>query len=169
MAYTKITTEYMVHKAGDTWFVPVNSDGTTEEKVAECQKLSPYGSEVVTDVPPAPIIKPTIGTVTISGTLDVETGTATDLSATFSGDATDVTFKWYSDATNVAEPNPKTLAATKVAGIAEGTASISCKLSSLTASDPSKSKSVSVTVTDPVVAFKAVNRKTNGKGTTATT
>lgn len=156
MAYTKITTEYMVHKAGDPWFVPFNSDGTTEEMAAECKKLSPNGSEVVTDLPPEPIVQTTIGTVTISGTLDVETGAATDLSATFSGDATDVTFKWYSDATNIAAPNPKTLAATKVTGIAEGTASISCTLSSLTASDTSKSKSVSVTVTDPVVAFKAV-------------
>jgi hypothetical protein len=41
------TTEYVVHTTGDRWFIPVNSDDSMADQLAECQKLSPNGSEVV--------------------------------------------------------------------------------------------------------------------------
>ena len=155
MAYDKITTEYMVHKTGEQWFFPVNSDGTEVEKVAECARLSPNGVEAITV---APILKPTIGTVTINGTTDVETGSATELSCTFSGDAPDVTYRWSTNSSNIAIVGSKTGMTVQVSGVSAtgGNCWLLCAVSSPTASDGSATGQTKITVTDPPAPAKTV-------------
>jgi len=109
--------------------------------------------------PPAP----TIGTVKIDGTTDVETGAATELSCTFSGKATDATYRWSTGCGSISIVGPKTNKTVQVSGISAtnpggGNCWILCAVSSTTASDGPTNGQASVTVTDPPSPAKVVTK-----------
>ena len=158
MAYDKITTEYMVHKTGEPWFLTVNSDGTQAEQVAECARLSPNGVAVVKALP---VRHPKVGTVSISGTTNIETGAASELSCVISGDATDLVYRWSTGCQSIAIVGPKTNMTVQVSGTSATTAGggncwLLCTVTSASAIDGSGTGEVSMTVTDPPEPAKTV-------------
>ena len=104
--------------------------------------------------PPAP--PTTIGTVSISGNTDIETGSASELSCVCSGDATDLVYRWSTGCGSIAIVGPKTNMTVQVSGISatSGNCWLLCAVTSATASDSSGDSQASMTVSDPPSATK---------------
>ena len=105
--------------------------------------------------PPAP--PTTIGTVSISGNTDIETGSASELSCVCSGDATDLVYRWSTGCGSIAIVGPKTNMTVQVSGISAtsgGNCWLLCAVTSATASDSSGDSQASMTVSDPPSATK---------------
>ena len=113
------------------------------------------GSTVKPPVPPT-----TIGTVSISGTTDIETGSASELSCVCSGNATDLVYRWSSSCEHIAIVGAKTNMTVQVSGISEtsGNCFLLCAVTSATATDGSGDTQAAITVTDPPAPAKATTR-----------
>ena len=110
------------------------------------------GMSNVASTPPKPITPTTIGTVSISGNTDIETGSASELSCVCSGDATDLVYRWSTGCGSIAIVGPKTNMTVQVSGISAtsgGNCWLLCAVTSATASDGSGDAQASMTVTDP--------------------
>ena len=105
--------------------------------------------------PPKPLVKPTIGVVSITGTTAVETGSATDVSVQFDGKAADVVYDWRTSSTEIAIVGAKNAMTVQVSGVAAGTGKLTVTLTSATATDSPKAAETDVTVTDPAVKTAA--------------
>ena len=98
----------------------------------------------------------TIGTVSIDGTTDIETGSASEFSCVFTGDCTDPVYRWSTNSANIAIVGTKTSKTVQVSGVAatSGNCFLLCAVSSKTATDGSGDAQIKISVTDPPAAAK---------------
>ena len=98
----------------------------------------------------------TIGTVSISGTTEIETGSASELSCVCSGDATDLVYRWSTNSANIAIVGPKSDMTVQVSGVSatSGNCWLLCTVSSATATDGSATAEIKITVEDPPAPAK---------------
>lgn len=99
------------------------------------------------------IASATIGTVSISGTTDIETGSASEFSCVFTGDCTDPVYRWSSSCEHIAIVGPKTNMTVQVSGISASFSHpkcwLLCTVTSATAIDGSATGQAQITVNDP--------------------
>lgn len=111
-----------------------------------------FDGDRLTHAEPGSTVKPptTIGTVSISGTTEIETGSASELSCVCSGDATDLVYRWSTNSSNIAIVGPKTSMAVQVSGVSatSGNCFLMCAVTSPTATDGSGTGQTKITVTD---------------------
>ena len=117
----------------------------------------------VAGMPNAASAPPTkVGTVSISGNTDIETGSASEFSCVFSGDCTDPVYLWSESCEHIAIVGPKTNMTVEVSGISASFSHPKCKLlctvTSATAIDGSGTGEVEITVTDPPAPAKVTTR-----------
>ena len=93
----------------------------------------------------------TIGTVSISGTTDIETGSASEFSCVFTGDCTDAVYRWSTNSSNIAIVGTKTSQTVQVSGVAAtgGNCFLMCTVTSASATDGSGGAQVKITVDRP--------------------
>ena len=103
-----------------------------------------------------------VGTVSISGNTDIETGSASEFSCVFSGDCTDPVYLWSESCEHIAIVGPKTNMTVEVSGISASFSHPKCKLlctvTSATAIDGSGTGEAEITVTDPPAPAKVTTR-----------
>tara|TARA_R110001592_G_scaffold71021_3_gene217311 strand:+ start:4485 stop:5123 length:639 start_codon:yes stop_codon:yes gene_type:complete len=93
----------------------------------------------------------TIGSVTIDGNTDIETGSTSSLSCACDGDATDLVYRWSTNSANIAIVGTKTSKTVQVSGISEtsGNCFLMCTVTSATATDGSGGAQAQISVSDP--------------------
>ena len=120
-----------------------------------------FDGDNLTHAEPGSTVKPpspptTIGTVSISGTTTIETGSATYLSVVCSGNATDLVYRWSSGCGSIAIVGPKTSMTVQVSGISatSGNCWLLCAVTSASATDGSGDAQAAITVSDPPAPTK---------------
>ena len=114
---------------------------------------------------PIPITPTTkVGTVSISGNTDIETGSASEFSCVFSGDCIDPVYRWSSSCEHIAIVGPKTNMTVQVSGISASFSHpkcwLLCTVTSATAIDGSGTGEAQITVNDPPVPAKTTAKTT---------
>ena len=121
-----------------------------------------FDGDNLTHAEPGSTVKPptTIGTVSISGTTEIETGSASELSCVCSGDATDLVYRWSTNSANIAIVGSKSSMTVQVSGVSEtsGNCWLLCSVSSPTATDGSTAGQASITVSDPPSPAKTAKK-----------
>ena len=102
----------------------------------------------------------TIGTVSISGNTDIETGSASEFSCVCSGDATDLVYRWSTNSSNIAIVGTKTSMTVQVSGTSAtgGNCFLMCTVTSKTATDGSGGAQAKITVADPPAPAKTAKK-----------
>ena len=119
-----------------------------------------FDGDHLTHAEPGSTVKPPtkVGTVSISGNTDIETGSASEFSCVFSGDCTDPVYLWSESCEHIAIVGPKTNMTVEVSGISASFSHPKCKLlctvTSATAIDGSGTGEAEITVTDPPAPAK---------------
>jgi len=137
---------HRVQKVAEAWAARTG-------KMIYIQGLGEIGG---TPPPPAP----TIGTVKVDGTTNIETGSASYLSCVCSGNATDLVYRWSTGCGSIAIVGPKTAMTVQVSGISATTGNcwLLCAVTSATASDGSGDAQAAITVSDPPAPAKVVTK-----------
>ena len=102
----------------------------------------------------------TIGTISISGNRDIETGSASEFSCVFTGDCIDPVYRWSTNSSNIAIVGTKTSKTVQISGVSatSGNCWLLCTVSSATATDGSGDAQTKITVTDPPAPAKVTTR-----------
>ncbi len=121
-----------------------------------------FDGDNLTHAEPGSTVKPptTIGTVSISGTTEIETGSASELSCVCSGDATDLVYRWSTNSANIAIVGSKSSMTVQVSGVSatSGNCVLLCTVTSPTATDGSGTGQTGIVVSDPPAPAKTTTK-----------